>query len=523
MEDQKRPSTSNINPYSNPYVPRDKTPEYQAFKSKIISSKGLIITVLSILLAILFTETIFLGAAGISVPIFAIAFYSTLFYYFREYDKPLNKSGLYLTFPVFLLAFSFLLHYNPSTQFITWLTLIGLVFVQLVMLGTNAAEGVFSYGMLTKVISNIIARPFLNLGMPFTSLEFLKFGKTKTSKNAILILIGLAVSLPILIILLGLFMSADALFENSVNSVISRIGFDFGNIFADLFLGFFGGIFLAAILLGLKYEEQKHKTPGIIGNCIEGLVIGTFLTMINILLIAFVGFQFVYLFGGIANITVSDMSYAEYARRGFFELTAASGLIFSIALLVMIMTKKKEDKLPIWVKLCTISLCLCNGVLLISAVKRMLLYVEVYGLSVKRVLTLWFMCLIGLCLIWMIIKCIIPKIDVMRLIGVTVITCVCILSLADTEKMIARYNIDRYISDPAKITIDVYHLGRLSYTAAPEIARLKDIDPTGGQFVRADIIKILEEQKAKYKGRNTLYGFTLDSIGAQKVFSEIPG
>ncbi len=512
-------SHNNVNPYYKPYIPRNKTQEYQSLKSKVISQKGFIITVLSILLATLFTETIFLGTAGISVPIFAIVFYSSLFYYFHENEKPINRTGIFLTIPVFLLAFSFFLHYNPSTQFITWLTLIGLVCIQLVMLGTNPAESLFSYDMLTRVMSKIIGHSFLNLGMPFFSLEFLKKRKTRHSGNAILILIGLAISLPVVIILMGLFMSADAVFENAVNSFIGFIGLDFGNIFADLFLGFFGGLFLAAALLSLKYEEQEKKAAEKIGNSIDGLVIGTFLTIINILLIAFVGFQFAYLFGGTVNIAVSDMTYAEYARRGFFELTAASGIIFSISLFVMIMTKKKEDKLPSWVKLCTVSLCLCNGVLLVSAIKRMLLYVDVYGLSVKRMLTLWLMCLIGLCLVWMIIKCFMPKMDVMKLIGITVVTGVCILSLTNTERLIARYNIDRYISDPTKITLDVYHLGRLSFTAAPEIARLKDMDSDGSQFVKSDIIEILQKQKASCKIRNTLYGFTLDSIEVQKVFS----
>lgn len=504
-------------PNYKPYVPRSRTPEYQEFKSKVVSVKGLVVTVFSILLGILFTETIFLGAAGISVPVFALAYYTTLFYFFQENNKPINRTALFLTVPVFLLAFSFFLHYNPSTQFITWLTLIALVFIQLVMFGTNPAESLFSFDMFIKVMVNIIGRSFSNLGMPFLSFEVLKGKRKKSSRNAILILIGLAVSLPVAIILMGLFMSADAVFEQAVNHVFDFVGLDLGNTFADVFLGFWGGIFLSAVLLGLKYEEEKQKPAGKIGNNIDGLVIGTFLTIINICLIAFVGFQFAYLFGGTANIALTDMTYAEYARRGFFELTAASAIIFTIALFVLIMTKKNGEQLPLWVKLCTVSLCLCNGVLLVSAVKRMLLYVDAYGLSIKRVLTLWLMCIIALCLFWMIIKCFVPKTDVMKLIGVTVVAGVCILSLTNTERLIAKYNIDRYISDPNKITLDIYHLGSLSYTASPEITRLKEV--SRGQFTHADIVNILNSQKAAFESRNALYGFTLDSLKAREVFS----
>ncbi len=505
--------------YYQPYIPRNRRPEYIEFKSGAVSPKGLIITVLSILLCIFYTETVLLGSTGISVPIFAIAFYCTLFYYFRDVGSPLNKSAVYLTFPVMLLSFSFFIHYNPSTQFITWLTLIGIICIQLIMFGKKNVEDLFSFDMLIKILINLIGRPFSNLGMPFLSFEVLKGNKSKTLRNLILVLIGLVISLPLAVILMSLFMSADAFFADAVNTVIDFIGLDFANIFADLFLGFISGIFLAAALLGLKYEKEKEKASIKLGNSIDSIITGTFLTIINIFLIAFVAFQFVYLFGGTVNITVSGMSYAEYARRGFFELTAASFLIFAIALFVLFMTKRKEEKLPLWVKLGTVSLCACNGVLLVSAVKRMLLYVDAYGLSVKRVLTLWLMCIIGLCLIWLIAKCFIGKMNVLKWIGITVIAGVCILSLANTERLIAGYNIDRYISDPDKISLDVSHLSQLSYTTAPEIAKLDDSD-LKGPIKKDDVEYILNNQKLVFESRNSLYGFTLDSIAAENVFEK---
>lgn len=525
MEEQSRPLNQNQPSQANPpnaqipiykpYIPRTATPEYKAFKEKVISTKGLIFTVLSFIIFILFSETIFLGSAGISVPIFAIAFYGTLYYYFKDYERPFNKAALYLTIPVLLLSFSYFIHYNPSTQFITWLTLIGLICIQLILLGDIQVRGMFTFDMLAKIIVNLIGRPFSNLGMPFHSFEILKGNKSKALRNVIYILIGLAVSMPIAAVLMSLFMSADALFADATERLIDIIGLDFGKIIWDIVFGFIFGLFFSAALLGLKYSNAKQKTTAQIGDNIESIIIGTFLTIINVFIIAFVAFQFVYLFGGSVNITVSGMTYAEYARRGFFELSAASGIIFSIALFVLIMTKKRDGKLPLWIQLSTVCLCLCNGVLLVSAVKRMLLYVDVYGLSVKRVLTLWFMGVIGICLLWMIFKCFFNKIDVMKFIGITVIVGVCILSLTNTERIIARYNVDNYLSSPTENSIDVFYLGNLSYTAVPEIVRLKYA--SGGEIKRDDIKKLLENQKSRLKYRNMFYGFTLDSIAARDI------
>jgi hypothetical protein len=506
-------------PYYKPHVPRNTTSEYKEFKARVISPKGFIITVLSVILCILFTETILLGSAGISIPFFAIAFYGTLYYFFRENGKPLNKTAVYLAIPVLLLSLSFFIHYNPSTQFITWLTLIGLIFIQLILLSNVQVAGIFTFDMLAKIIKNIFGRSFINLAMPFHSFGILKENKSQAFKNTVYILIGLVISLPVAAILMGLFMSADAVFADAMETIIDFVGIEIDKFFADIILGLLFGLFLSTALLSLKYENVEQKAAPKLGNNINSIIIGTFLVIINIFIIAFVAFQFVYLFGGSVNITVSGLTYAEYARRGFFELSAASGIIFAIALFVLFMTKKKEEKLPLSIQIATVALCLCNSVLLLSAVKRMLLYVDVYGLSVKRLLTLWFMAIIGLCLLWLIIKSFIAKVDVMKWIGMTVIIGVCVLSLTNTERLIAKYNVSSYLENPSETSIDVLYLGDLSYTAIPEINRLKNAE--GENLTNATLNDVLTRQKNKLLYRHRLYGFTLDRIEAERLLSKI--
>ena len=501
--------------YYKPYVPKSETPEYIAFKKSVTSPKGFIITVLSIFLSILFTETIFFGSTGISMPILVISFYAVLFYSFKETEKPINKAIIYLAIPVLLLSFSFFIHYNPSTQFITWLALIALICIQLVLSGNIPVTGIFTFDMFCKTFINVVGKPFENLIMPVHSFGILKGSKSKTFKNSIYILTGIAISLPIVLILMSLFISADAVFADAIKKLYSSIGLDFTSIVWKIVLGSMLGLFLAAMLLGLKYSQHAPKTFTMTGNNIESAIIGTFLTLTNLFIIAFVAFQFVYLFGGTVNVTASGMSYSDYARRGFFELSAASFLIFAIALFVLFFTKKKSEKLPLWIQLNTVCICLCNGVLLMSAMKRMLLYVDVCGLSVKRVLTLWFMCIIGICLFGLIIKCFINKINVMKWIGLTVIAGVCILSLTNTERIIAKYNVDRYLSSPKENSIDINYLSRLSYTAVPEIIRLNKLPE--GNTNNFDINKILSIQKSRLEHRNSFYGFTLDYIQSKKI------
>lgn len=504
-------------PYTpTPYVPRTSTPEYKAFKEKVVSKKGLLITLLSIALCILFTETIFFGSTGVSVIVFAAAYYPILYYVFRETGVRLNKAGVYLTVPVVIIAFSFLLHYNPSVQPIAWLTLFGMVCIQLILLSGIPVSGIFSLDMVLKIIVNLIAKTLSNLGMPFNSFGVLKTNRSKSLKNLTYVLVGIAVAFPVSAILMSLFMSADAVFADAMKTVIQFFGINFNRTFWVISFGIIFGICLGAMLLSLKYSGVKQSMAVKSGDCIESMITGTFLTILNILIVTFVVFQFVYLFGGSVNITASGLSYSEYARRGFFELSAASAIIFAISLFALIMTKKNEEKLSLWVRLGTVLLCLCDGVLLVSSMKRMLMYVDAYGLSVKRVLTLWFMVLIGFCLVWMIAKCFAPKLDVMKWIGITVITGVCLLSLVNVDRTIARYNVDMYLQNPADNSIDIQYFNWLSYSAVPEIDRLLD---QGVKANQPELDKIMQHYKTSLQWRNDVYGFTLDSIKAQEIIN----
>ena len=63
---------------------------------------------------------------------------------------------------------------------------------------------------------------------------------------------------------------------------------------------------------------------GVLGIVELGIVLG----LLDVLFLAFVLVQFRYLFGGAELVQVSaTLTYAEYARRGFFELVAVAALL----------------------------------------------------------------------------------------------------------------------------------------------------------------------------------------------------
>jgi hypothetical protein len=92
---------------------------------------------------------------------------------------------------------------------------------------------------------------------------------------------------------------------------------------------------------------------------------------------AFVGLQVAYLFGGRA---ANGMAYADYARRGFFELVAAACLS-SVVVIVLESTVVRRTR-PYLAAL--IALIALTGVVLASAALRLRLYQDAYGWTELR-------------------------------------------------------------------------------------------------------------------------------------------
>jgi hypothetical protein len=106
----------------------------------------------------------------------------------------------------------------------------------------------------------------------------------------------------------------------------------------------------------------------------------TVLIVLDLLFAGFVGLQAAYLFGGQDTLAASDLTYAEYARRGFFELMAVAfvvaGLILAGEWLVVRRTRAYLAA--------AIGLVVLTAVVLASAFLRLRLYQEAYGWTELR-------------------------------------------------------------------------------------------------------------------------------------------
>jgi hypothetical protein len=106
----------------------------------------------------------------------------------------------------------------------------------------------------------------------------------------------------------------------------------------------------------------------------------TVLVVLDLLFVGFVALQGAYLFGGRDTLDASGITYAEYARRGFFELL---GVAFLVAGLVLALEGFVRSRTRAYVA-AAIGLVLLTIVILASAFLRLRLYQDAYGWTELR-------------------------------------------------------------------------------------------------------------------------------------------
>lgn len=264
--------------------------------------------------------------------------------------------------------------------------------------------------------------------------------------------IGLLIAIPLLFLLGGLLASADVIFQAQLSHLFGW--FKFENLFEFMFRATYITIF-AYLLAGIfvhsltRSVDKKKLTPDkpiitpFLGH-IEAFIV---LTLINLLFLGFIIIQFRYFFAGEANITLEGFTYADYARRGFFELVAVALISLGIYYLLSMLTERDGNLEKRAFSMLGILLIAQVGTMLISAFQRLSLYETAYGFTTLRTITHVFMVWLGALLgaaVWMEITNQFKQLALvlfMILLGFTLT-----LSVLNVDQFIAQRNVEHAIA-----------------------------------------------------------------------------
>ena len=203
--------------------------------------------------------------------------------------------------------------------------------------------------------------------------------------------LGGALAFPLLVVFGGLFNSADVVFHDVVTGVFA---IDFGSVFGHLVLfGIFASL-TAGYLRGALLRAAPSRSLAVDDSKLSlGIVpVATALGLVDLLFLIFVVIQVRYLFGGAELIAAATgLTYAEYARRGFFELVTASALVLPMLTGADWLVRNESREHQQTFRQLALVLLLLLAVVMASAFIRMRLYVTEYGLSEIRLYATAFM------------------------------------------------------------------------------------------------------------------------------------
>lgn len=273
--------------------------------------------------------------------------------------------------------------------------------------------------------------------------------KVRQGRTLLGILLGAVISIPILGIVLPQLMSADVGFQNLVESFFDNIVYYLRNF---LLYGIFA-IPTSCYLYGLAAGcFHKRSEPKDFSSCEKNAASLRILPMASVYtalgVICFVYFLFIsvqtgYLFSAFRGACPEGYSsYSEYARKGFFELCRLAAFNGAV-LLAANSFSRKSCREAAALKGFNLALSLLTILLLATAFSKMALYVNAYGLSVRRFLPCWFMAFLTVCFL-MVIVLQFQKFSIVRGVAIAGAAMFVALCLINVNGIIARYNLSRF-------------------------------------------------------------------------------
>ena len=416
----------------------------------------------SLLYALVYTGCLFENVMGLaSVLWVAVSVWYVRFVFRMFGEKERRDNGIVLGMMV-LLGISTVLTGN---EWIGWMNDL-IIFVLLVgiLLHNFAQDAGWNFGKYLAEIVAAVCGAVCFIGKPFADGgAFYRSKKTRESHAGWYVLIGICAAVPCLMVLVLLLMSADMVFADLLVRFAGVFRFPV-KLFRILFMLVFG--FLSSYC-GVRYV-QKHAAdikPSA-GKTAEPLIAIAFTAPIAVLYLLFSAIQIVYLFIGNMQLP-AGVTYAEYARRGFFQLLFVC--VLNLAAVLSIQGYFKENRV---LKALLLAISGCTLIMTASSACRMILYIRAYQLTFLRVSVLVALAVIALLMAGVIAKIVKPQFPLFRYGFVLVGAVYLVFSFSHVDYFIAAYNLTHTSWEASgEETVDYSYLYTLSTDAAPAIEK----------------------------------------------------
>ncbi|MFD7980651.1 DUF4173 domain-containing protein [Streptomyces sp. NPDC059071] len=277
------------------------------------------------------------------------------------------------------------------------------------------------------------------------------------------------VAVGLLVVFGALFAGADAAFADLLGSLMPDVSLDQAPWrFLCFLLGLFGAMAVARTAAApLRWDRLSFGRGRARGRLEWALP----LVVLNLLFAAFNAIQLAVLFGGYDKVlSETGLTYAEYARQGFWQLLMATLLTLVVIGLALRWAPRGDVRDTRLVRTVLGTLCVLTLVVVASALRRMDLYVDAYGLTRLRISVATMEIWLGVAILLIMASGIWGARLLPRALAASAAGFVLAFGLIQPDALIAQQNVDRH---ERLGKIDVRYLSGLSTDAVPALDRLQ--------------------------------------------------
>lgn len=464
----------------------------------------------SLAYAVIYTVCLYKNTTGLFVLFWIGATIFYINYVLRMFQtEPKRDSAVYAAV-LGLLGVSTVLTGN---EWIVWLNYAAIFLLVVALLLHNfCRDADWDLGKYAAEITVALCGAMEFVTKPFTDGAAWRRGRVrKENGKGNYIAAGIGIAVPCVLFLGGLLVSADMVFADMVFGFFGALRLPtrvFGILFMLLF-GFFSSY------CGVRYVEHHAPQAKMKEHWVgEPVLAVTVTSAIALLYVIFCGVQVSYLFVGGRKLP-DGVTYAEYARSGFFQLLFVC--LLNLMLVLGIRKYFRESRLLGGILLV---ISACTFVMTASSAYRMLLYISAYHLTFLRVAVLVALAAIALLMCGVVLAIVKPGFPLLRY-GATVVGAVyLIFSFSRVDYLIASYNLAQMERQGSGA--DWEYVAYLSTDAAPAVEKYcGDYAAEAGQEVPEDWHAALYQV---YRGENApvtedigLRNFNLSHYRAHKI------
>lgn len=403
------------------------------------------------ILAIFNMILFFNHSLGLSVPVFNGIMLYVFIKVLNKKKEITNKKSYYLLIPIMLLSITYMITDNLVFRVLNVPVIIILIDMFLIKL----YDITFDLTIIKKLI-NMLFKPF-NYFTNVFNLTKLEFKDNKIYKKIdFKIVRSVIITIFVALIILALLTSADMIFASyfkDIKEVLFKLDmkteeFIFRAIYVILFFLYVSATLI--YIISTNKEEIKLKESSKDITTIKMIMI-----TLNVIYLVFDIIQIKSLF--LHSISM-DISYAEYARTGFWQL-----LFISLINFIIILKAKEMSSDNKIIKISSIILILLTFIILLSSAFRMHMYEGAYGYTRLRLFVYIILFTEFIMFIPTIIYIIKNKFNIFKTYFIIGITIYIIINFINIDSFIARENLNRYYKTNK---IDEHYILTLSFDAS---------------------------------------------------------